>query len=849
MSYRPFCFVAAFILTFAAPPPLDADGGDNVPVFNEVSQHREETVFPGDDWEYRTTPAERADLGIDSMALDAWVENLAAFPANTGMVIRRGYVIAAWGRVDDGLQAWVSAWKSQVGMAAFLAHDAGWMPDFEEPIRPLVQAAFSADLIPGDRTMTFADLGRNISGYGRVEAPGGAFAYADASPTLASQLVSEAVADVEADGWFAYLLSRIDPADGSGIGFQDEIFSIRRSTRDAARMAWLWANEGRWADQQLIPAGYFRRYVKPLTPFELPESSAVDPINGDYLGIGGTEIAARYQVQGAYGYWWYFNNRPVTRPGDENVSEPTRKLPGLPHDAFTAFGTGGKYILAIPSLDMALALNSYSGRDWSGLIDAVTDADRTPPTAPTGLEAAAISSRTVTLHWAAADDPETGVAKYWIYRDGAWIGEVPGGVNIFTDSGLTPQASYRYDIQAFNGHGYATDVVGGHNVTTAPRPAVFSVNFGSSIIGGLVPIPRSESFVAGVVAAPWWNNHFHGPGNWREMAQNDVPWVLCDGSEPTGLRLRTTSPTNNPTEVIYASTQTIGHTEDSTNLRLHTDSYVNSSANHHMVGVDAENLPADFGHGWNLYAITHYSSVWAHGIHRFDLDLGMDGVIDRTIYSLQQPPGDWTEDTAFGNASQSDEAETVGSEHSSYVVFKGLPPGRTSFSLSVTNINPAGRRASLNALQVEALEEPTNYFIWVTHHLWKTPGIDDQPLANPDRDQFSNLEEYALDLDPLRYDGLDHSPRVAVVEESGEIFLTLTYRINALARDLSQWPLGSINLENWVKLDTAPPDVVDEIIDPDPDGDGSAILRRLKLRLSGIGEPERFFLRMFFRKD
>ncbi|MFP4070206.1 MAG: fibronectin type III domain-containing protein, partial [Opitutales bacterium] len=495
------------------------------------------------------------------------------------------------------------------------------------------------------------------------------------------------------------------------------------------------------------------------------------------------------------------------------------------------------------------AVNSYSGNDWSGLIDAVTDADRTPPTAPGGLHSVVASSRTVTLGWDPSDDPETGVAKYWIYRDGAWIGEVPGHASAFTDSGLIPETAYRYDIQAFNAHGYASEVGGDLPVTTAPAPAVFSVNFGSSVIGGVVPIPRSQSFAAGVVTAPWWNNHFHGPGFWREAAQNDVPWVLSDGSEPTELRLRTTSPTNLSTEVIYASTQTIAPTEESTNLRLHTDSYVNSSANHHMVGVEVENLPTDFQYGWNLYVATHYSSVWAHGIHRFDLDLGMDGTVDRSLYSLHQPPGDWTDDTAFSNASQSDEAGAVGAEHSSYVVFKGMPPGQTAFSLSVTNLNPSGRRASFNALQVEALEEPANYEIWKSRHLWASPGIDDLPLADPDQDSFPNLVEYAQDLNPLRQDPPDHFPQVAVVEEADDRFLTLTYRSNASARDLSYWPLSSTDLENWVKVTIAPPDVADEVIDPDPDGDRSAELRRIKLRLPETGDPNRLFLRMFYQRN
>ncbi len=424
-------------------------------------------VFPGEDWEYRTASAERAALGIDSAALDAWVGNLSGLPANSGMIVRNGYVVAAWGEVDDGLDGWVSTWKAQVGLTALLAHADGLISDFSDPIAPHVRSAFGRDPIEKDRGMTFGQLARNTSGYGRIEAPGEAFAYADASPNLAGEILADAVAAAGYDGWFTYMRDRLDPAEGPGIGFQELFFPTRRSTRDAARMAWLWANGGQWDGNWLVPEPYFKQFVKPLTPFGLPVSTGTDPVNGDYLEVGGIEIAANYQPQGGFGFWWYFNNRPVIRPGDQAVAEPTRKLPGLPHDAFTAFGTGGKYMVAIPSLNMALAINPYPGNDWSGLMDAVENLDRTPPEEIQGFAVVERSPTSATLTWQASNDTETGVSKYWIYRNGAWVGEV--SATSFTDTGLQASTTYTYDIQAFNGHGYATEMSGGLEVTTLPN--------------------------------------------------------------------------------------------------------------------------------------------------------------------------------------------------------------------------------------------------------------------------------------------------------------------------------------------------------------------------------------------
>jgi hypothetical protein len=787
-----------------------------------------ENVFPGESWEYRTTPAERAALGIDSTTLDQWVAQLSAGPANSGMIIRHGYVIAAWGDVTDWTDAWVSTWKSQVGMAAFLARDAGLMPDFSEPVRPLVQGAFGIDLIQEDLGITYLDLALNISAYGRIEDPGEAYAYADASPNLASQLVSEAVKAIEPSGWFTYMLARLDPVDGTGLQFQDRLFSTRRSTRDAARMAWLWANQGQWDGRALIPLRYFQQYVKPLTPFGLPVSTRTDPVHGDYLGVGSINIAADYQPQGAYGFWWYFNNRPVVRPGDQAVTELTRKMPGLPHDAFTAYGTGGKYMVAIPSQNMAIAVNTFPGNDWSGLMDAVLNLDRTPPTAITGFSSTARTLTSVSLSWNPATDAQTGIATYWIYRDGAWIGETSG--TTFTDAGLQPYTAFTYDIQAFNTHGYATDVAGSLAVTTDPPPVVFSVNFGSSVLGGNVAMPRSEEFIAGIVVdAPWWNNHFDEPGKWMDTAQEDVPWILSNGHEPADLRMRVTTPGNLTTAAIYGTSQHVAPDEDSRDLRMHTDVYYNT-AGYSTVGMEIRHLPADFQHGWNLYIATHHTDPFAHGIFRYDLDLGMDGTVDRTLYSRHQPPGDWTDDTQFSNASQAETSAGVGPGHSSYVVFQGIPAGNLSFSLDVTNTSHTDRNACINAFQIQALQQPVAYPIWQQFFLWDRPGTDNLPQANPDGDRFNNWLEYILDLHPRKADPAQAFSS-SILQIEGHPWFAWTFRQNAHLTDAHLWLEHSQDLRNWTAPPPDTPGLVDEILDPDPDSDGTAILRRLRIRL------------------
>jgi hypothetical protein len=77
--------------------------------------------------------------------------------------------------------------------------------------------------------------------------------------------------------------------------------------------------------------------------------------------------------------------------------------------------------------------------------------DMTPPTRPTNLSATAIAHDQVQLSWEAANDPDTGVVLYRIYRDGVLISSTKDLA--FTDSWLSELTHYRYAVSAVNLHG------------------------------------------------------------------------------------------------------------------------------------------------------------------------------------------------------------------------------------------------------------------------------------------------------------------------------------------------------------------------------------------------------------
>jgi chitodextrinase len=80
-----------------------------------------------------------------------------------------------------------------------------------------------------------------------------------------------------------------------------------------------------------------------------------------------------------------------------------------------------------------------------------TTLDGTGPSTPTDLSATAAGTDRIDLTWAAAEDPETGIALYRIFRDGALIGTTDQ--TNYQDTGLSPATTYEYRVSAVNGEG------------------------------------------------------------------------------------------------------------------------------------------------------------------------------------------------------------------------------------------------------------------------------------------------------------------------------------------------------------------------------------------------------------
>jgi hypothetical protein len=94
----------------------------------------------------------------------------------------------------------------------------------------------------------------------------------------------------------------------------------------------------------------------------------------------------------------------------------------------------------------------YRSGDRYGLkVAPAGEPDTTPPSAPSNLTGTPLDDTRIELSWSPAQGHRTGIAQYQVYRDGEMIDTVKGWH--FTDTGLTGETTYTYQVQAVNLHG------------------------------------------------------------------------------------------------------------------------------------------------------------------------------------------------------------------------------------------------------------------------------------------------------------------------------------------------------------------------------------------------------------
>lgn len=119
-----------------------------------------------------------------------------------------------------------------------------------------------------------------------------------------------------------------------------------------------------------------------------------------------------------------------------------------------------------PATEYAYRVSAVNGAglesDPSSEASAETPDD--PPSAPRDLRAEEVKAREVELAWSAAEDPQTGIDAYRVYRDGEEVGTSSG--TSFRDADLEPVTEYAYRVSAVNGSGLEGETTSEVEVTT-----------------------------------------------------------------------------------------------------------------------------------------------------------------------------------------------------------------------------------------------------------------------------------------------------------------------------------------------------------------------------------------------
>jgi chitodextrinase len=128
-------------------------------------------------------------------------------------------------------------------------------------------------------------------------------------------------------------------------------------------------------------------------------------------------------------------------------------------------------VLSDPQYGITIVTQSVSST--GAVVQVSFGADTTPPTAPADLTARATSGSSVSLTWSPSSDDQA-VAGYRVWRDGAVVGTTAS--TGYTDSGLVPETTYTYSVQAYDAAGNwsppatatATTPAGDRTAPTAP---------------------------------------------------------------------------------------------------------------------------------------------------------------------------------------------------------------------------------------------------------------------------------------------------------------------------------------------------------------------------------------------
>lgn len=268
--------------------------------------------------------AEQYAPGFDRHTpLLSWSMAKSVTSALTGILVKQGKLslkgpapVPEWSSAKDG--------RESITLEQVLQQTTGL--DFLEDY---TQSSDATDML-----FRKADMGGFTALHGLKEKPGSRFYYSSGNSNVLSRIIRQAVGEKAYHAFPAKeLFHRIgmysailEPdANGTYVGSS----YMWANARDWARFGLLFLNQGKWGNEEVLPASWVYASLQP----------------------------APAAPQGEYGYQWWLNAGQKGNPSN-------KRFPDVPNDMFTADGYEGQYVSVIPSRSLVVVRLGQTPGEW-----------------------------------------------------------------------------------------------------------------------------------------------------------------------------------------------------------------------------------------------------------------------------------------------------------------------------------------------------------------------------------------------------------------------------------------------------------------------------------------------------
>jgi chitodextrinase len=200
-------------------------------------------------------------------------------------------------------------------------------------------------------------------------------------------------------------------------------------------------------------------WLETTITFQPPDTSApTKPTGVSAVAVSETRTRVTWadstDDDGVQGYLLY---RDGVQVGSSSINSPGYNDYGLAPNT--------TYSYTVRAVDAAGNQSAVSNA--TSITTPPVPADTTAPTVPTWISASAASSTRINLAWNPSTD-NVAVQGYFVFRNGVQVGTLPVGSTSYSDTGLAPNTSYTYSLEAVDAAGNRS--ARSSNTTTGTPP-------------------------------------------------------------------------------------------------------------------------------------------------------------------------------------------------------------------------------------------------------------------------------------------------------------------------------------------------------------------------------------------